>query len=104
MVGLLMLQQYVRQTCDVVTCVLNWCKKDFERMIHPEVILCGLQDSKLRKLTNLVKHPIFPSKDEFCQLRSGRVVPEKREICQAVFESFLSIIQNHCLVTCDCIT
>ena len=103
MVGFLMSQQYVRQTCDLVTCVLSWCKKDFGHMIHPEVILCGWQESKIQKLTNLVSHPIFSSKDEILSVEgwqscSWEEINMPGYIMSPFYQSFTIIVLSHVIV------
>ena len=49
----LRLQQWSRQTCDSVTCLLNWCKIILS-VIHPEVTLKGCWDVKIQELADSV--------------------------------------------------
>ena len=45
----LTLQLWIRQTCDLVTCFERvW--NNFERVIRPEMTLCGWRDSEIQKL------------------------------------------------------
>ena len=39
-------------TCDLMTCIFNWCKRLFDCVIRQEVTLSGWRDAKVKELTN----------------------------------------------------